>query len=188
MRRVILSMHMTLDGFIEGPHGDLSWMQFDDDSWADEREVRDTADTVILGRVAFEGFSDYWRRVLYDPEAPPQEKNFAHWVDHAAKIVFSQTLTESDWNYTRIINGDLSAEIAQLKRQSGKNLILIGGARIADACVTRDLVDDYRLYVHPVTLGAGKRLFTDMREHRALRRRAAKTFANGSVGLFYSRS
>ena len=185
MRNVILSMNMTLDGFIEGPDGDLEWMRIDDELWADVNERLRTVDTALFGRVAYQGFAEYWPAAATNPSSPPNEVAFARWIEKTPKIVFSRTLEKVEWQNSRLVKGGIAEEIAALKRQSGKDILMFGGAEIAAAFMAAGLIDDYRVTVYPIVLGKGKALFKKVTDKINLRLLSAKRFESGAVGLRY---
>ena len=182
MRKVILNMRMTLDGFACGPHGELDWMfripttpDQEQSLLAFEREV----DTTLLGRVAYLQQASYW---------PGQTGELADLVNGHAKVVFSKTLSSLAWNNARLATGDLAAEIARLKRQPGKNIYASGGASLAQSLSCADLIDEYRITIYPLLLGSGKPLFGDIAAQIALKLVGATTFDSGGVQLVYERA
>ncbi len=153
MRKVVLGMNMTLDGFMGGPDGELDWMfpQFSPDYIRSTSEMLREIDPFLMGRVAYEGMAPYW---------PNATDDIAPLMNNAVKYVFSTTLTEVDWSNARLVNNDPVKLIAELKVQDGKNIGIAGGSRFAQPIVEAGLIDEYRLAVHPVALGEGLRLFT----------------------------
>jgi dihydrofolate reductase len=152
MRKVVLGMNMTLDGYMGGPDGELDWMfpQFSEDyirsTSASLREI----DTFLMGRVAYEGMASYW---------PTATDEIAPIMNDAVKFVFSTTLTEVEWTNAKVVSGDPVGLITELKGQDGRNIGIAGGSRFAQQVIAADLIDEYRLAIHPVALGVGLRLF-----------------------------
>jgi dihydrofolate reductase len=153
MRKVVLGMNMTLDGFMGGPGGELDWMfpQFSPDYIRSTSETLRKIDTFLMGRVAYEGMAPYWPNAT-DEIAPVMNKSI--------KYVFSTTLTEVEWSNATLVTGDPLDLIAKLKDQDGQNIGIAGGSKFAQSIVEAGLIDEYRLAIHPVTLGDGLRLFT----------------------------
>jgi dihydrofolate reductase len=152
MRKVVLGLNMTVDGYVGGPHGELDWMfpQFSEDYMRSTSETLREIDTFLMGRVAYEGMAPYW---------PTATDEIAPIMNNAVKYVFSRTLTEVEWSNARLMTGDPADLIAELRRQPGKNIGIAGGAKFAQHIVQANLVDEYRLAIHPVALGDGLRLF-----------------------------
>ena len=178
MRRVIVSMNVTLDNFVSGPQGELDW-HFP--LWNEEMsrcacEQLLTMDTILLGRVTYQSMAGYW------PTAAPG--SFAGMMNKMNKVVFSSSLQRVNWNNSRVAAEDAAREVARLKRLPGKNMIVYGSrsvvACLKDAC----LIDEYRIWVHPVVIGKGKTLF-DMNDHMNLTLLRTKTFGSGVVVLYY---
>lgn len=188
MRTVILSINVTLDGMIEGSNGDLEWMRIDDELWEDINKTLGTVDTALFGRVAYQGFAEYWPAAAKNPSSPPHEVSFAHWIDKTPKVVFSRTLERVEWKNSRLAKGDIAGEIAELKRQPGKDILMFGGGSIASAFMKAGLIDVYRVTVYPVVLGDGKPLFKGPMDRIGLRLESEKTFASGAVGLRYQKA
>ncbi|GAA3122024.1 dihydrofolate reductase family protein [Streptosporangium carneum] len=185
MRKVILYMQLTVDGFTEGPEGEMDWLKVDEETWRFINDLLDPADTALLGRVTYEVFESSWPEVAKDPSSPKEEVEYARWIEETPKVVFSRSLDRVGWKNTRLAKGDLAEEIAELKGQPGGNMILFGGIGIARAFMRLGLIDEYRLLVNPSLIGAGKPLFGDPEARADLRLIEAQTFASGVVGLYY---
>ncbi len=135
MRNVILFMHVSLDGFTAGPDGGLDWIVVDDEIWKEVIDLQSTADTALFGRINYQGFERYWPTVPSDPNASSNEREHARWLEQTSKLVFSATLSEVNWKNTRVVKEPVAKEIATLKQQAGKHLLLFGGASLAQTCV-----------------------------------------------------
>lgn len=156
-RRLYVSMITSLDGFIEGPHRELDW--FDDTNPQFERyceEMMDSVGLAIYGRRSYELMLQYWPNAERHPRSP-QDLAFAQRMNALPKLVLSRTLAEAAWANTRVVR-DVE-EIAALKREPGKPIVAWAGAELVAALARADLVDEYRLVVHPVVLGRGTPLF-----------------------------
>ncbi|WP_405146062.1 dihydrofolate reductase family protein [Sphaerisporangium sp. NBC_01403] len=178
MRKVILAEFLTLDGFIEGPAGEMDWDMevFDDDMerYADEQITG--VDTLLLGRRTYEIFAGAW---------PKETGEFADKMNGMEKVVFSRTLKKLDWNNARLAGDDAAEEIARLKARPGGNMLIYGSARFAQSLMRQDLIDEYRLWVHPVVLGQGKPLFADVKERIKLTLVDTRLFGTGVCVLRY---
>ena len=158
MRNVILSAHMSLDGFIAGSNGEMDWTRADAEIDNTMPELLSNADTVLLGRGLYQGFSSYWPFYpTTDPSKSKGKVKFAKWINQAAKVVFSTTLEKVGWHGARLVhvddNRDIANEVANLKQQPGKNILLYGGVRLAQTLAQLGLVDEYRLLLQPKVLG-----------------------------------
>lgn len=191
MRKVILFMHITLDGFVARENGELDWATMNDDEMGKYliSDLLTNVDTMILGRVLFQGFEKAWPAMAADPKSPKELVEFAHWIEDTPKIVFSKTLESAGWKNSRLVkvksDKDIAAEILKLKEQPGKDMVLFGGARFSQTCVKEKLVDEYRFKLEPVALGTGRPLFQDILDKTKLKLLQSKAFDSGVVGLYY---
>jgi dihydrofolate reductase len=172
VRRVIVSEFVSLDGVIEDPSGAG---QFDRGGWSFRSErgpegdkFKDDelaeADALLLGRVTYEGFAAAW------PQMEEQTGDYGARMNGYPKYVASRTLQEPlEWNNSTLIEGDIAEGVAGLKQQDGKDILVFGSGELARTLMKDDLIDEYRLMVHPVVVGKGKRLFGDVGEMRDLR-------------------
>jgi dihydrofolate reductase len=187
MRKLVLFLHASLDGFVEGPNGamDIGWISYDGDLEKYAKEILSTADTVIWGRGTYQLMHGYWPSVPSNPSASQHERNHAEWIDKTAKIVFSQTLDKVEWNNSRLVKEDVEEEIKNLKQQPGKDMVILGSPRIAHHLMQLDLIDEYKITVSPVLIGSGLPLFQGLKEKVNLKLIENKTFDSGAIGLVY---
>ena len=178
-------MQMTVDGYVAGPNGESDWMTFATDERISNRvnELTDTSDTILLGRKMTDGFVDYWTSVLDNPESP--EYSFAQKMIDTPKIVFSRTVIESKWVNTTVANGDVAEEIEKLKNRDGKDIVVYGGADFVSSLIKRRLIDEYHLFINPVAIGKGLRIFENSEERLDLRLIKSEVFSTGEVELNY---
>jgi dihydrofolate reductase len=160
-RKLILSMQITLDGYVSAPNGKGDWLIISDDGWQDLNKDLDSADTYLLGRKMYPGYSQHWQSTLRNPDSDPNELKFAKRADKTQHIVFTKGDFKPDWKNTRVAH-DLPAEVALLKKEDGKNIIAWGGADFAASLIKLDLVDEYRFALNPTILSGGKPLFHNM--------------------------
>jgi dihydrofolate reductase len=174
MRKLIESVLVSLDGVTGAPE---KWANFDD---ADTQYAYDQLghyDAFVMGRVTYENFYANWGRISGSP--------YIDLINAMPKYVASRTLTETRWNAT-LLGPDPSSAIAGLKEQPGKDLIKYGTSRFDDVLVRANLIDEFRLWIRPVVVGAGQRLFEDVDTSSLMLRLAdQRTFDNGSVLLTY---
>jgi dihydrofolate reductase len=185
MRKIIVMMSVSVDGFIEGPDRELDWHMVDDELHGHFNQQLSAMGGFLNGRVTYELMARFWPTADTDPSSTGPMVEFARIWREMPKIVFSRTLARADWN-TTVVRDLVVEEILDLKAQPGGDLTL-GGADLAAAFMRHDLIDEYRLYVHPIVIGAGKPLFpaSDARIH--LRLAETRTFGNGVVLLRYQR-
>jgi dihydrofolate reductase len=186
-RKLILLIHTSLDGFVAGPNGETDWITIDEEIFKDSNILANTADIALYGRATFQMMESYWPTVLTNSNSTPAELKHAIWMERVKKIVFSTTLENVDWNNTRLIKGNVDEEMARLKQQPGRNMIIFGSPCLAHNFMERGLIDQFRINVNPVVLGEGIPLFKNTDERIHLRLLESKTFRSGVVGLLYER-
>ena len=185
MRKVILMMSVSLDGFIEGPDHDLGWHMVDDELHSHFNEQLRGMGAFLDGRVTYELMAGFWPTADADPSSTgPMVEFAAIWRD-MPKFVFSRTMEGAGWN-TTVVRDVVPEEIEALKARPGGDMVL-GGADLAASFMRHDLIDEYRLYVHPVVIGRGKPLFPPGAAKVVLGLAETRTFGNGVVLLRYER-
>ncbi|RIW37395.1 dihydrofolate reductase [Bacillus salacetis] len=177
-RKVILDLAVTLDGFIEGPKGEVDWCIMDPDM--DFNHFLDKIDTILYGRKSF----DLWGRYIPDADADETERETWELVHSKKKYVFSRTQnhTANDVTY---ISKNIKEEMFKLKNQLGKDIWLYGGADLITTFIDLELVDEFRLSVHPIVLGEGKPLFNHVKQKVNLKLIETTSFSSGVVQLRY---
>ena len=185
MRRIIAALQTSVDGFIEGPNGELDWaMAEDEETWIDMNETLSLVDTFILGRGMYPAYEQYWLALLANPTGTKNENAYARHADKIPHIVLSKTLDKVAWKVTRIVR--TVEEIRKMKQQPGKDMLTFGGATLVSSLMNLGLIDEFRLMVNPIILGGGKALFKDVKERQSLKLIRAKPLKSGKVGLTYS--
>jgi dihydrofolate reductase len=178
---VIVFNLITLDGYFAGPDGDIDWHQVDEEFFEFANEQLATIGALFFGRVTYEGMAGYWPT----PAAQESDPVTADQMNRIEKYVFSTTLDRADWNNTTLVRGNAAEEVAKLKAQPGKDLFIFGSGDLAGSLLERGLIDEYRLIMVPVVLGAGKKLFPDAGQPVKFSLLSARTFRNGNVLLSY---
>ena len=178
-------MHVSLDGFVAGPNGEIDWVIFDDDLIEDVQSLVNAADTALFGRVTYQLMEGYWPTAADSPTATKHDLDHSRWLNPAPKIVFSRTLKNVQWQNTRIVKDHIGEEMARLKKQPGKNLILFASPTLGSTFMNLNLIDEYFFNINPIVLGKGKPLFSDQSEMRRLKLLGSKTYKNGVVSLRY---
>jgi len=179
MKKIILDLAVTLDGYIEGPKGEIDWCIIDDDM--DFEGFLSHIDTLFYGRVSY----DRWDKYQPDSHASPTEQRIWKEIHTKDKIVFSsQPRTD---NKATFIRTDLANQVTKIKKQNGKDIWLYGGAKLIKTFIQLGLIDRFRISVHPVVLGCGKPLFEDLKERIGLHLIKTNHFKSGVVQLIYEK-
>jgi dihydrofolate reductase len=169
MRKLKLQMQISVDGYVAGPNGELDWMTWNPDDKLLQfiNALTDSSDTILLGRKMTDGFVNYWENVVNNqPDSP--EYSFAKKMVDTPKVVFSKTVTASRWNNTTVANGNLGDEIANLKKQNGKDIIVYGGAGFVSSLIKEGHIDEFNLFVNPVMISKGMRIFDQLDKRQKL--------------------
>jgi len=185
MRKIILMMSMSLDGYIAGPNHEIGWHHVDDELHQHINDVLKDMGAFLSGRVTYQLMADFWPTADRDPAAPAPVAEYARIWRNTPKVVFSKTLQHADW-HTTIVRDIVAEDIRVLKEQEGGDLAL-SGAALAAEFLRLDLIDEFRIYVHPVLIGRGKPLFHEADAHTltTLRLIDSHRFGNGVVLLHY---
>lgn len=179
MARVILWLSISLDGYFEGPGGDLGWHRIDQEIHEFFNDEFRRVDAFLNGRRTWELMTAYWPAARDDESVEPVMREFAHlWVD-TPKIVYSRTLDGAEWNT------QLRREVDADEVRALPGTAIVGGPNLAETFFELGLVDELRVFVHPVAIGAGNRLLHEKR-HVDLRLEETRTFGSGVVMLRYA--
>jgi dihydrofolate reductase len=184
--KIIVSEFITLDGVIEAPGGEgslgeqsgWSFRFFTEAIGQWKMDDLFASDALLMGRVTYEIHASAW------PNAQDEE-GVADRMNSLPKYVVSSTLEKLEWNNSSLIKGNIPEEIKKLKREISRNILIDGGSDLVNLLMQRDLIDEYRLLVHPIVLGKGKRLFREGSPNRELRLREARALSGGVVALVY---
>jgi len=189
MRKVIVTVFVSLDGVMQAPggpdedteggfkHGGWTGPYWNDEIGKFKLDEVLASDALLLGRKTYQGFAKAWPSVK-------DEDGFADKMNSMPKFVVSTTLEEGEWNNSRVIKDNIAEEVAKLKQQPGQGILIYGSGELAQTLMQHDLIDEYRLLVYPVVLGSGKRLFRDGSK-AALKLVETKAFGSGVVLLRY---
>lgn len=179
MRRLIMWNMVTLDGFFEGPKSwEIDWHEY---VWGEEleqlsKEQLRSADKLLFGRVTYQGMAGYWSS---------EKGEIADFMNNIPKVVFSRTLEKAEWKNTRLVKENAEQEVAKLKQQPGKDLFIFGSANLSSTLMQHRLIDEYRLGVNPVILGAGNPLFKASPNRMKMKLLEARPLKSGCVILRY---
>ena len=182
MRRLVVFNNVTLDGYFTGKNGDLSWAHQQDPEWdAFVSENAQGGGTLLLGRVTYEMMVSYWPT----PMAMENDPVVAERMNSLPKVVFSRTLGEAAWKNTRVVAGNIAAEVRRMKEEPGEGMTILGSGSIVAQLAQEGLIDEYQLVVNPVVLGEGRTMFEGVRERLPLKLTRTRAFRNGNVLLCY---
>lgn len=183
MGRLIVSMNLSLDGYLEAlGEDDGAWLRIDEEVHRAFNELAAGANTFLYGRKVYEVMIPYWPDAAEDPTKPAYEREYGRLWVAKPKVIVSASLTEPGWN-TRVLSVDVLSEIARLKRESEGYVLCYGGGQLVTALQEGNLVDEYALFMHPAVLGAGKPFF---RRTLGLKLLDVRRFGQGVLGLRYS--
>jgi dihydrofolate reductase len=167
MRKIISFMHMSLDGFVAGPNGELDWANVDEELFNYVGERISQGDTALYGRVTYQMMQNYWPTAANSPTASKHDIEHSKWYNNVHKVVLSKTMQDTGLANTTIISNNLAESINEIKQSNhGGNdeILLFGSPTAAHSLAKLDLIDGYWLFVNPIILGQGIPLFTDITE------------------------
>lgn len=185
MRKVISFMHMSLDGFVAGPKGELNWINVDEEIFDHVGKRISEGDTAMYGRVTYQLMESYWPTAGDKPTATKHDIEHSKWYKNAQKVVLSNTMKEADLTNTRIINDNLSDSINEIKQQAGNDILLFGSPTATHSLIQLNLIDGFWLFVNPIILGQGIPLFTGIRDGIKLKLLTTRQFTCGVTELNY---
>ena len=188
MRKISVFIHITVDGFFAGPHGEIDWFKVikKDDEWDKytHQQSAKSGNTLIFGHTTYEMMKSYWPT----PDAIKNDPGMARVVNNSQKIVFSKTLQNVEegpnWKNIKLYHEINPEEIIKLKEQAGEDFTILGSGSIIQQFANFGLIDEYHLVVVPIILGAGKSLFKDVKNMN-MNLLGARAFKNGIVFLKY---
>lgn len=182
MRKLVVTENITVDGVIDLAGGWFDPLATDvdqSDVTAASAEHREAADALLVGRNTFEAFREFWPHQTDDPTG------VSDYLNAVAKYVVSSTLDDPGWEHTTVLRGDLVAHVQALKAEESGDIVATGSVQLVHALIAADLVDEYRLFVFPVVVGRGARLFLDS-ANASLRLLETRSFASGAALLRYA--
>jgi dihydrofolate reductase len=181
MRKLFVFNLVSLDGYFEGPERDISWHNVDAEFNDYAIAMLDSAGTLLFGRVTYELMAGFWPT----PEAIRTDPIVAGKMNALSKVVFSRTLDKVEWNNTRLVKENMEEEIGTMKQLPGRDMALLGSGSIMSQLAQRGLIDEYRIMLNPLVLGAGTPLFKGIKDRLGLRLLDTRSFRNGNVALRY---
>jgi len=185
MRKLILNVHTSLDGFVAGTKGELDGFVASQENLEFVCKIAEEADTALFGRISYQLLNSHWPTAKDLPDATKGEIAYSTWYNNAKKIVVSKKLAGEKLNNTEIISNNISDEISKIKDQNGKSIMIFGSPSISQICMQHNLIDSYWIFVNPTIFGEGIPLFTTLPNKIKLKLVATKQFANGEFALNY---
>ena len=181
MRKIISFMHISLDGFVAGPNGEMNWIKVDEEIFDHVGKLIGPGDTALYGRVTYQMMESYW------PTAAASRHDVEHskWYAKVHKLVLSKTMKGAALTNTTIISDNLSNNINEIKKQDGADILLFGSPTATHALIQLGLIDGYWLFVNPIILGQGIPLFTGIKDKIKLKLLATRQFTSGVTELSY---
>ncbi|MBO9631613.1 MAG: dihydrofolate reductase family protein [Chitinophagaceae bacterium] len=183
MRKIVLLLHTSLDGFAAGAAGEMDWIKVDEAMFDFVHELTENADTALYGRVTYQMMDAYWPNAADKPKATKHDREHSAWYNKVEKVVVSETLQPSAEKKLQVIAGDLEGNIQKLRSQPGKDILLIGSPSIVRELMELNLIDDYWLFVNPMILGSGISIFATDMARLPLELVEMKRYDNGVAAL-----
>jgi dihydrofolate reductase len=185
MRNLVLFLHLSVDGFSAAENGALDWIPYSEAFQRYADKVVKTVGIPVYGRVTYEMMKGYWPALLTDPSASKHDREHAEWLEGVQKIVVSTTLPEQDWNNTRVIRENVVGELAKLKKEPGKDLVIFGSIALATSLIESGIIEEFQFTISPVVLGKGKSFIRAIEKKVPLELLSSETIEGGIVGLHY---
>jgi dihydrofolate reductase len=184
MRKIVLFLHQSLDGYCATPEGGLEWIKFNEAFEKYAERIVQTVGSPMYGRVTYELMKSYWPTVLHDASASKHDREHAQWYDKVQKIVFSTTLMNEEPN-TTVIRDNVEEQVKKLKEGEGKDLVIFGSPTLARSLMAMNLIDEFQFTVSPVILGKGMTFIRSIEERVSLELISSEQIEGGIVALHY---
>jgi dihydrofolate reductase len=186
MRKIISFMHISLDGFVAGPNGEMNWIKVDEELFDYIGKRIGETDTALYGRKTYEMMEGYWPTAGNEPDASKHDIEHSTWYNKAHKIVISKSLKDADLPDTTIISDNIAGKINEIKHQGGTEILLFASPMATHALIQQNLIDGYWLFVNPIILGQGIPLFADIKDQIKLKLLTTRQFTCGVTELNYT--
>ena len=185
MRKIISFMHISLDGFVAGPNGEMDWVKVDEEIFDYGHKRISEGDTALYGRVTYEMMEGYWPTAADSPTATRHDIEHSKWYSKVHKVVLSKTMKDEGLTNTKIISDNLWDSIHEIKQQAGSDILLFGSPTATHSLMQQNLIDGYWLFVNPIILGRGIPLFADIKHKTKLKLLTTRQFICGVTELNY---
>lgn len=178
-------MHISLDGFVAGPNGEMDWIKVDEEIFDYVGKRIFKGDSALYGRITYQMMENYWPTAGSEPNATKHEIEHSKWYNGIHKIVLSKTLKEAGLNNTEIISDNLTDKIIEVKQQSDDEILLFGSPTATHSLIQLNLIDGFWLFVNPIILGRGIPLFVNIKDKIKLNLISTQKFTSGVTELNY---
>jgi dihydrofolate reductase len=186
MRKIISFMHISLDGFVAGPNGEMDWIKVDEEIFDHVGKRISKTDSALYGRITYEMMENYWPDAGNKPDASKHYKEHSTWYKNAHKIVLSKTMKDADLTNCTIISDNIPYKINKITQQAGSEILLFGSPTATHSLIQLNLIDGYWLLVNPIILGRGIPLFADIKDKIKLKLLTTRPFTCGVTELNYT--
>ncbi len=180
-------MHVSLDGFVAGPQGEMDWIRVNDEMFDTVGKLTDTADAALYGRTTYQMMESYWPTAGDQPNASKHDIEHSLWYNKVEKIVASNSMKDIQRSDTQFIAGNIVAQIEQLKQKPGGTILMIGSPSTYHELAPHNLVDEYWLFINPILIGTGIPMFKNISDKIGLKLKETKVFSSGVIGLHYEK-
>lgn len=187
MRKLVLFMHTSLDGFVAGPNGEMDWIIVDEEIFDFAGQRTDASDTALYGRVTYEMMESYWPTAGDKPDASKHDKQHSMWYNNVRKVIISKTMKGKELRRTTIVSDNISSHINELKQKVGTEIVIFGSPGASHTLMAEGLIDDFWLFVNPILLGQGIPLFKNIRQREQLKLVTNRLFSSGVMCLQYQK-
>lgn len=188
MRKIVLFIHTSLDGYAAGTKREMDWIHVDEEIFDYAAQRTNDSDTALYGRVTYELMESYWPTAADQSGASKHDKEHSAWYKAVNKVILSNSIQGEELKNTTIISDNIEKHITDLKQKEGKEIIIFGSPSAAHSLMQFDLIDDYWLFVNPVLLGRGIPVFGNISQIQKLKLIAAHPFSSGVVCLHYEKN
>ena len=186
MRKVISFMHISLDGFVAGPNGEMNWIKADEELFDYVGKRIGKSDTALYGRVTYQMMESYWPTAADKPTASKHDIEHSRWYTNVHKVVLSKTIGNTGLANTTIISDNLPYRLNEIKQHAGEDILLFVSPTATHSLIQQNLIDGYWLFVNPIVLGHGIPLFVNIKDQIKLKLLpATRQFSFGVTELNY---
>ncbi len=188
MRKIISFMHISLDGFVAGPNGEMNWIKVDEEIFDYVGKRISQTDAALYGRITYEMMENYWPNAGKKPDASKHDIDHSKWYNNVHKFVLSKTMKDARLTNTTIISDNLSERINEIKQSrngGSQDILLFGSPTATHSLIQLNLIDGYWLFINPVILGRGIPLFADIKDKTKLNLVTTRQFTSGVTELNY---
>jgi dihydrofolate reductase len=186
MRKLISFMHISLDGFVAGPNGEMNWIKVDEEIFDHVGKRVGKTGAALYGRKTYEMMEGYWPNAGKEPDASKHDIDHSKWYNQAHKIVLSKNMSGANLPNTTIIRGNLADSLNKITRQEGSEILVFGSPTATHALIQENLIDGYWLFVNPIVLGQGIPLFKAIQDKIKLKLESTHQFTSGVTELSYT--